>query len=75
MTESSTQHNAFIRWRHTAAGRLCWAVLAGVITYVFASFAINSGSLLQWFVAVVFLVDCIYNLVQLARKVIHGRQS
>lgn len=75
MTESSNQHSAFIRWRHTAVGRLCWAVLAGAITYVFASFAINSGSLLQWFVAVVFLIDCIYNLGQLGRKVIHGRRG
>lgn len=69
------EHNAFIRWRHTAAGRVCWAILAGIIAYVFVSLAIDSGALWQWLVAVIFTIDCLYNLVQLVRTLIHGPQT
>ena len=70
--QSEHEHTAFIRWRHTRIGRICWAVLAGIIAYVFASLAVDSGTLWQWALAVVFIVDALYNLGQFIRTVIHG---
>jgi hypothetical protein len=68
------EHNAFVRWKHTKIGRLAWAVLAGIIAYAFASLAIDSGSLWQWGLAVLFLGDALYNFGQLIRKLV-GRDG
>ncbi len=68
MGSKQGEHNAFLRWKHTKIGRLVWAILAGAIAYVFASIAIDSGSLWQWGLAILFAGDSIYNLVQLVRK-------
>lgn len=64
------QDNAFVRWKHTKLGRLCWAIVTAAIAYGVASLAIDSGALWQWAVAILFTGDSIYNLVQLARKFI-----
>ena len=71
MTSEQSQHNAFIRWKHTKTGRLAWTVLTAVIAYIVASLAINSGDLWQWAIAILFTVDSLYNLIQFARKFIH----
>lgn len=69
------QQNRFIQWRHTAIGRICWAILTGVIAYLFITLAIDSGELWQWAIAALFTIDCLYNFVQLTRKLVHGRQK
>jgi len=71
MSSEQNKHNAFVRWKHTALGRFIWAVVTAVIAYVFASLALDSGALWQWGVAVLFIGDTLYNLVQLFRKFIH----
>jgi hypothetical protein len=71
MSSEQKKHNAFVQWKHTKLGRLFWAIVTAVIAYVFASLALDSGALWQWGVAVLFTIDALYNLIQLARKFIH----
>jgi hypothetical protein len=64
-----------MRWKHTAHGRLIWAVLDFVIAYIFASLAINSGSIWQWGIAILFTIDGVYELVRFIGKLIHGNND
>jgi hypothetical protein len=63
-------HNWFIRWKHTWSGRIAWTVLDLAIAYVFASLAIDSGTLWQWGIAIFFAIDGLYNFARLVGKVI-----
>lgn len=74
-TNTSHEHTLFMRWKYTWYGRVTWAVLDLVIAYVFGSLAIDSGSLWQWGVTALFLVDGIYNFIQFIRKLTRGRQA
>ena len=74
-TKPKHEHTAFMRWKHTATGRAVWTVLDLAITYIFASLAINSGTLWQWGVAILFLTDGVYNLIRLIGNVIHGNRN
>jgi hypothetical protein len=64
-----------MRWKHTAAGRIIWAILDFVIVYIFVSLAINSGSLWQWGVAILFTIDGVYELIRFVGKLIHGNND
>jgi uncharacterized ion transporter superfamily protein YfcC len=76
MSSEQREHNAFVRWKHTTLGRVTWAIFTAVIAYAVASLAIDSGALWQWAVAILFTLDALYNLVQLARKLIqHDNHS
>lgn len=75
MSNEKGEHNAFVRWKHTKIGRLTWTILAGAIAYVFGSMAIDSGSLMQWGLAILFLGDALYNLGQLIRKLVSRDNS
>jgi hypothetical protein len=59
-----------MRWKHTWSGRLAWTVLDLAIAYIFASFAIDSGTLWQWGLAVLFGLDGLYNLVRFIGKLL-----
>ena len=76
-TEDSSQpeQNWFLRWKHTWSGRMVWSVLDLVIVYIFGSLAINSGSLWQWGVAALFLIDGVYNLVRLIGILLNGNRT
>jgi hypothetical protein len=67
------EHNWFIRWKHTWSGRIAWTVLDFAIAYVFASLAIDSGTLWQWGVAIFFAIDGAYNLCRFIIMLIRGR--
>jgi hypothetical protein len=69
------QQNALVRWKYTWHGRLTWALVDLVIAGIFGSLAINSGTLWQWGVAVLFLLNGIYNLVRFIGKVSHGSKN
>lgn len=58
------QHNAFVRWKYTWHGRLVWALVDLVIAYIFGSLAINSGSLWQWGIAILFVLNGVYNVIR-----------
>lgn len=66
------QPNAFIRWKHTWAGRLVWMVLDLAIAYIFASLAIDSGVLWQWGLAIFFIGDGIYNFIRFVGQLIRN---
>ena len=74
-TSGHNEHNWFMRWKHTWSGRLAWLVLDLAIAYVFGSLAIDSGALWQWGIAVLFLIDGIYNLVRFIGKLRSGRKA
>jgi hypothetical protein len=69
------KHNWFIQWKHTAVGRICWFVLDVVIVYIFGSFAVDSGRLLEWGIVILFTIDGVYNLVRLIGKLIKNDKS
>jgi hypothetical protein len=74
-TSERSEHNWFIRWKHTWSGRLVWTVLGLAIAYVFASLAIDSGVLWQWGVAIFFAIDGMYNFIRLIGKLVHGNKA
>lgn len=74
--QPTTEHSAFVRWKHSWFGRLVWTVLDIAIVLSFATLAIDSGALWQWGVALLFTIDAVYNFVQLIRTLIHhGKQA
>jgi hypothetical protein len=69
--KKSVQQKPVFAWQDTKGG-LVFIVLFDLIgAYTFVSLAINSGSLLQYFVAIVFLVLAIGQFVKLIKKVLH----
>lgn len=60
--------NNMFAWQETKVGLAVIAVLNLFIAYVWASLAINSGSLLQWFIAMLFFVLAITHAVKFVRK-------
>jgi hypothetical protein len=58
-------------WQETKGGLVFIVLFDLAAAYTFASLAINSGSLLQYFGAIVFFVLAIGQLVKLIKKVTH----
>jgi membrane protein YdbS with pleckstrin-like domain len=73
--DQQPQHNALVRWKYTWYGRLAWALVDLVIAVIFGSLAIDSGTLWQWGIAVLFLLNGIYNLIRCIQKLRHGKSS
>jgi hypothetical protein len=69
------EHNGFVRWKHTWIGRAVWTIVDLVIAYIFASLAVDSGSLWQWGLVVLFLIDGLYNVARLIGLLINGRKT
>lgn len=59
-------------WHKTKQGLLVFSLVELVAAYVLASLALNSGSLLQWVLAIVLLVGGLQNglklIVRVAKK-------
>ena len=53
-------------WHKQKLGLLVFGVVEGILGYVVASLALNSGSLLQWFFAFVLVIGAVQNFVKLA---------
>ncbi len=58
------------QWHQTKQGLAAFGLAELVLAYVFASWAIDTGSLLDWFLAIVLFVGAIQNLVRLLGKVV-----
>lgn len=68
----NTQNKLFA-WQETKVGLVIIVLLDLIAAYGFASLAIDSGSLLQYFIAIVFLALAIAAAVKLAKKAVrHG---
>jgi hypothetical protein len=74
-TNEDIRHNWFIRWKHTAVGRIFWFVLDALVVFIFASLAIDSGRLLEWAIVILFTIDGAYNLARLIGKIMHGNKG
>lgn len=57
--------NKKIQWYQTKQGYALLALIMFAAAYVFASLAIDSGSLLQWTLAIVLLVTGVQNVGKL----------
>lgn len=53
------------KWHKRKQGLFVFGVIEGALGYIFASLALNSGSLLQWFFAIVLLFGSVQNFVKL----------
>lgn len=63
-------------WHKTKTGLAVFGLLEAGLAYVFASWAIDSGSLIDWFLAIVLAVGTLQNLVKFILKVSHsGREN
>ncbi len=54
---------AIDRWHKTRVGYLVFGLVELGLAYLFASLAINSGSLWQWALTVIFAAGFLHNLV------------
>jgi hypothetical protein len=62
--------NRLDRWHQTKAGLIVFGLIELGLAYVFASWAIDSGRLLAYFLAIVLLIGGLQNLVKLIVKVV-----
>lgn len=58
-------------WQETKIGLVFIVLFDLLVAYGFVSLAINSGSLLQYFIAIVFLALAIAQAVKLCKKAVH----
>jgi hypothetical protein len=61
------------RWHKTKLGNLFFALFELTVAYLFASLAIDSGSLWQYAVAILLFIGAIQNLVKAIRFSKHER--
>lgn len=60
------------KFRKTRTGYVVFGLIEPALAYLFGSLAVNSGSLLQWALAVVLLLGFMQNFVRLIWKFVHG---
>jgi hypothetical protein len=58
-------------WHQTKTGFLVFGLIELGLAYAFASWAIDSGSLIDYFLAIVLLAGFAQNFVKLIVKVVH----
>lgn len=63
------------QWHNKKLGLLVFAVIELAIAYGFASWAIDSGNLWLYLLAIVFLIGFFQNLVKLIWKIVHGNKT
>lgn len=74
MSESSkspVKQNPMFAWQETKVGLVVIILFDLLVTYGWAVSAIDSGSLLQWFITIIFLVFAVVQSVKLFKKVVH----
>ncbi len=60
------------RWHKTRLGFAVFALVEAALCSVFASIAIDTGSLIAWTLTVILLFGTVVNLFQFLKKVIKG---
>lgn len=58
------------KWHKTRLGHLVFGLVELGLAYLFASLAIDSGSLWQWALAIIFAVGFLNNSIRLIRKLV-----
>ena len=69
------QLDKFRRYHHTGAGYGVFGLVELGLSYLFASLAVNSGSLWQWTLALILLVGFGQNFVRLIGALAHGKRK
>jgi hypothetical protein len=57
-------------WHQTKQGLLVFGLAELALGYVFVSWAIDSGSLIDWFLTIVLVVGALQNFYQLTKKLL-----
>lgn len=63
------------KFHKTKAGHLLFGLIELAIAYGFASLSIDRGNFFYYFLALVFLVGALRNLVKLIGKIVHGNKA
>ena len=63
--------NKLFAWQETKTGLAFIALFDFLVAYIFVSLALNSGSLLDYFIAFIFLVLGVVHAVKFVRKLSH----
>ncbi len=63
------------RWHKTKSGLICFGLAELLLAYVFASFAINNGSLWFYLVTLILVVGALQNLFKLLERLIISLHS
>lgn len=58
------------KWHQTKTGLLVFGLVELMGAYVFASWAIDTGSLIDWFLAFILLIGAAQNLIRLIMKLV-----
>ncbi len=66
----------FSQWKqHTVAGLATFTLVEALLTYGFASWSIDSGSLLLYLVTALFFIGTVKNFIFLIKALIHGQSK
>jgi len=60
------------KWHQTKRGLLIFGLIELLAAYLMGSRAIDTGSLIEYGLAIVFFVGAIHNFAKLVSKLIHG---
>ncbi len=63
------------KWHQTKRGLIIFGLIELLAAYLMGSRAIDTGSLIEYFLAVLFFVGAIHNFIRLVSKLIHGNQA
>jgi hypothetical protein len=63
------------QWHQTGTGLMVFALAEFGLSYVFVSWAINSGRLSAWILAIVLAIGAIQNFIKLIWNLVHGRTA
>ena len=62
-------------WHKTRLGLLSFAALELILSYAFVSWAIDSGRLSAWTIAIILAIGSLLNFGKLIRNVVHGNKT
>ena len=62
-------------WHKTRLGLLSFTVLELTLSYAFASWAIDSGRLSAWAIAIILVIGSLRNFGKLIRNIVHGNKA
>lgn len=63
------------KFHKTKSGYVIFGLVELALSYLCASFAVNSGSLWEWFLALIFLIGFLQNLVRLLLTISKWRRA
>ena len=62
-------------WHQTKQGHLVFGVVELLAAYLIVSRALDTGSLIEYTLAIIFFVGAIHNFIKLIGKFVHGNKK